>query len=270
MGLKRVRIPPDGLPFGRRVGVQDPTSTIQTGPDGVEKRRPASTTSLTHLGKLTPVNLESHIDVTAAMQIAVYNVLTPMVMYKQDLTALVDTGGVSSGVFAWKEVVFDFPEPGKQEQPIPSAVILPNTETTYGYQSLETSLLEDTIDAYAPGTVLRKIATASQSLAVYTLSAHKEERRAIKAAFERTFLTEPDDDQQGRRVVVSQYYDRETRITFRSMDYQDTSASDQANKFVSVALFDTTSDVVMLVKRPELVQVPVHSLDLGIGVSTDP
>ena len=38
------------------------------------------------------------------------------------------------------------------------------------------------------------------------LSAHHEERRAIRAAFEMNLLAELDDDQTGRKQIVPEYY----------------------------------------------------------------
>lgn len=257
------RIPLDRVPEDKRAGELVFDGTIQTTSDGVEKRRPKDTTLLTYLGQLKVVQPERHLDVSAVMQIGVFNVLKGMTMHRHKLEDIVESGTAASSSFVWDRIFFDMPRIEEQQSPVPVAGIVPVTKCSYEYQSLETSLLDETVDVYAPGTVLRKVATATQQMAVHTLNGHHEERRGVKSAFERTFLAEPDDDEGGRRTVVRQYFDRTVRMYLRDSDYPGTAPREQANKWESVSVFDLECDVVYLVEQPTRMQSPINDLQIS-------
>lgn len=256
-------IPRDSYEPGNRSGVQVPNSTAQIGLDGVHVRRGVPTTATTFQNDLRILHPERELDATVPMQIAVWNILESMRLYRMNLENFIKTGTVSSSSFEWKGITYGIPEIGQAEGPLPWAAIVENGECNYEQQSQETDLIDDTTDAFEPGTVLRRYATATQSLAIYCLSAHKEERRGIKSALESAFLAEPDDDKAHRRVLVPQYYNRTVRLAMGKIDYADDGPKTQADKFELVMTLDAEVEVVRLVSRPMEIREP----QIGVRVS---
>ena len=267
MGTVRTTYPLDSLPYGRRVGVTAPTSSIETDQFGNSKRRGATLAdSTSYLGRLDEVAPEDHIDASSVMQIAIYNLLRTMTMHRRSLEAVVAGSPGPFSSFSWRKIGFDMPSVGEQEDPMPVAAIMKNSECAFDYQSLQTALIEDTVDVYGEGTVLRKIGIATQQFAVHCLSAHKEERRAIRSAFERTFLAEPNDDQAGRTIIVAQHYDQTVRVQMRSLDDAESPPREHANKHETIAIFDADVDVVVLVPRPVDFVRTVNNITVGTRV----
>lgn len=256
------RRPPDTIPFDQQAGVIVPNGLIEEGADGVEKRRGEPVNSQTYLGAIEPTNLARHLDVTAVMQIGIFKILDKTIMHRHNMEELVLNDSLESSSFAWNRICFDMPRIGEQELPLPMAVILTESKCVYDHSDFQSTLLEDTIDAYGENTVLRRTSNAKQTLTIHALSAHHEERRAIKKMFETTFLAEPNDDEVGRKVVIPQYYDRTVRISFVDCDYPETAPGTHANKHEVVATFECTCDVVLLVKRPGLIEKPITNLQV--------
>lgn len=260
MPTQRVSYPPEAYDRRMRVGVVTPNTSVRENPDGTTKRSGFPAGYFTHFGRLEVVHPERHIDVTVAMQIALFRVLSPMVMHRHRLESLVEGGPLETSRFRWTRVTFDLPRAGEHQGPYPMAAILASSACSYGQQSLETGLCEDTIDVFEQDTVLRKLGMATQRFAVHVLSGHHEERRGVKAAFERTFLAEPDDDQPGRKVIVEEYFRRQVQLTMVESDYPETGVDTQQNIHELVAMFDAECDVVALVRRPVDIQKPLTSV----------
>lgn len=260
-----VKFPPDAFEPGHRVGILNPISSIETGPDGIPVRRGADTSRLTYLGAITPVNLERQLDASLVCQLACARLLQSLTMHRHNLEALLE-GDIQSSSFKFARVALGWPRREEQLKPLPMAVILPNGETVYAMPNLETQLIDITFDAYGEGTVLRQTSRATQELEVHILSAHHEERRAIRAAFETFLLAEPNDDKTGRRQVIPEYYNRNVRCELLGMSDPDDDPRARANEYELVARFRTEVDVVQLVKDPGCLQEPRIGVAAGNAV----
>ncbi len=244
------RVPPDSIPFGLEAGEVTPSSLIYMGRDGVEQRRPNDGGFYTYSDNLVVVSPERHLDITTVFQIAGYKLLCGLRFHRINLPTMIATNTFHTSEFKLDRVVFDMPEPGEMAAPEPMAVILPAGECQYEHENLITSLIDDTRDAYGKGTVLRKVSSATQRMAIHFLSEKPEERRAIKSSIERSWLTEPDDDKSGRRVVIPQYYDRQVHVFTQTSDTDDAVPQSQANKRELIVLLEMSCDLVVLVKAP--------------------
>ncbi len=261
-----VSFPPDSFAPGERVGILDPLSSVQTGRDGIPKRRPPDTGRMTFMQRVEPVNIERQLDASLVCQIALKRLLEPLVMHRHNLEALVVNDDLQTSSFVFSRVNLGWPRREEQLKPMPLATILPNGESLYDMPNLESQLIEGTEDAYGDGTVLRQVSRCSQELEVHILSAHHEERRAIRAAFEVNLLAELNDDQTGRRQIVPEYYNRQVRINLIGMDDPDEDSRAQANEHVLVARFQAQVAVVQLVTIPGHIQVPVVNQTVGTGL----
>lgn len=255
--------PPDSYAPGERVGILNPMSSVQTGRDGIDKRRPADTDRMTFLQRVEPVNIERQLDASVVCQIALKRLLEPLVMHRHNLEALVVNGDLQTSSFVFTRVILGWPRREEQLKPLPLATILPNAESLYDMPNLESNLIEGTEDAYGDGTVLRQVSRCTQELMVHILSAHHEERRAIRAAFETNLLAELNDDQTGRRQIVPEYYNRLVRINMLGMEDPDGDNRAQANEYELVARFQAQVAVVQLVTTPGNVQVPIVNQTVG-------
>jgi len=274
--VKIVRTPTDSLPDESRglseVGVVQHAGAGPGGEariveqrDGTHARFPEDPSDIAVLPTMTPMGLERHLDTIAALQIACYRILMGMEIYQFDLEALLATQDLQGRKLELQRVFFDHPRNEDELDPMPSATILQSGDESYQYQARDTQILEETVDVYAPETVLRKLATAQVMLDLVIWSAHKEERRAIKAAIQRSFLAEPDDLRPGRRIVVPEYYDRVARLDLQNCNYPDSQDSAQANQWILQARFAADVDVVLLVKRPSYLKPPIVDARVTTG-----
>ena len=261
-----VQFPPDSFLPGERVGILDPISSVETGNDGIPIRRGSDTSRMTYLGEIAPVNLARHLDASAVCQLALTRLLQTTTMHRFNLKALVENGDLQASAFVFAKVVMGWPRREEQLKPLPMAVVLPNGETTYKMPNLASQILEDTLNAYGQGTVLRQTSRATQELEVHVLSAHHEERRAIRAAFETFLLAEPNDDQTGRRQIVPEYYNRTVRCELLGMTDPDDEARTRSNESELIARFKTEVSVVQLVKAPGCIQEPRINVAAGNAV----
>ena len=260
-----VSFPPDSYPPDQRVGILDPLSSVQRGRDGIEKRRPADTSRMTFLQRVEPVNIQRQLDSSVVCQIALKRLLEPLEMHRHNLEALIINNDLQTSSFKFSRVALGWPRREEQLKPLPMAVILPVAESAYDMPNLESQLIEGTEDAYGECTVLRQVSRLTQELVVHVLSAHHEERRAIRAAFEMNLLAELNDDQTGRRQIVPEYYNRSVRINLLGMEDPDDEGRAQANEFELVARFQAQVAVVQLVTIPGHIEVPIVNQTVGTG-----
>ncbi len=258
-----VAFPPDSYAPGQRVGIREPLSSVQTGRDGIQKRRPADTTRVTFVERVQPVNVARQLDASVVCQIALKRLLEPLTMHRHNLEALIVNGDLQTSSFVFSRVALGWPRREEQVKPLPLATIIPNGDSLYDMPNLESNLIEGTEDAYGECTVLRQVSRCTQELVVHILSAHHEERRAIRAAFELNLLAELDDDQTGRRQIVPEYYNRSVRINLLGMDDPDEDSRAQANEYELVARFQAQVAVVQLVTTPGQIQQPIVNQTVG-------
>lgn len=259
-----VSFPPDSYAPDNRVGILRPLSSVQTGRDNIPKRRPPDTTRMTFVQRVAPVNIERQLDASVVCQIALKRLLEPLVMHRHNLEALIVNGDLQTSSFVLSRVALGWPRREEQLKPLPMATILPNGESTYDMPNLESNLIDGTEDAYGECTVLRQVSRCTQELVVHILSAHHEERRAIRTALEMNLLAELNDDQTGRRQIVPEYYNRSVRINLLGMEDPDGDSRAQANEYELVARFQAQVAVVQLVTTPGHIQTPIVHQTLGL------
>lgn len=250
------KLPKDAVdPYG------DPTviKTELEGIKGAYRRQGYEQHRLTYLGQIQPADPFRDLDATSVFQIAARSILQSQRLYRHNLNKIVKNGEIDGEEFKWQKVIFDMPRIG--EKPVlPMAVILATGACNYTSQSDITNLLDETVDKYGDGTVLRRLGNAVQDITIHSISAHHEERRAIKKAWEQDFLAEPNILLTGRRVTVEQYYDREVRMNLKSIEYPETEQGTLENAHVCVATFEMEVEVVRLVTRPTNIEPPITNI----------
>lgn len=271
-----VRRVPDTLPeddprnvdnLGRLVPLpgSEPEAVITAGLEGIPTQiNRARRMLVEYPGDLRPADPARDMDALTAMQLGCARLLQGMLSHQLNVEALLDNeADVQSRNWKLTRLFFDHPRPEDDAEPYPSANIAAVGKRTYDRQSLSTVLLEDTLNVFGPGTVLRKLANVSTQLEVTVWHATKEERRGLQAAVERTFLVEPAQDAQGRRVVVKEHYDRVARYVLVDADYpMDTPQFAQASTWISKITLAADIDRVLLVVSPGTMQAPQTPLDI--------
>lgn len=264
-----VKFPPDAFDPCERVGILDPKSSIEYDPaTGIHRRRPANTALWTYGERVKPQQVDRQLDSSVVCQLAMARLLQSITFHRHNLEALLE-GDLQTSSFKLARVALGWPRREENLKPLPMAVVIPNGETTYAMPNLEANFIERTENAYAPDTVLRQVSQATQELIVHVASAHHEERRAIRAAFELDLLAEPNDDLTGRRQVVPEYYNRSCRIELLGMIDPDDDGRALANEFEVTARFRADVAVVQLVSTPGTMQSPLNRAVAGNAVISD-
>lgn len=263
MTVVTYRTPPD------RIDLDDPnalaTGLIEKAINGVEKRRSQFPHPEAYNGKLEIVGRDRHIDTQTVCQIAIWHLLSGIEFQTVHLEALLEEDIRESRTFSIERCFFSHPSPDQKSEPRTAATILPIGEAVYNSTNFGAEFIEDTLDAYGEGTVLQQTSEMTMGMEVHIMVPYSEERRAIRSAFELEFLAEPNDDVQGRKVVVPEYYDRTVTTYFRGMGDLDDEATAKSDTREVVMRFDVQVDVVRLVKIPGFIE------DIGIDtlVGTD-
>lgn len=259
-----VRIARDSLPEENRgqdaqglvtpVGLLGPHSAIVRQPDGTLQRAPVPDALVAYVNQLPVQQLVRHLDAWTVTQLAAKQVLEGMRFAQVNLERLLETNAADGRTFRLQTIIFDWPKFENDLPPPLSATIVQDGEALWDNQSFATELIEETIDVFAKHTALRKIATATIPMNIVVWLAHTEERRAVRAGFERHWLVEPQDDKSGRRIAVPQYFDREVRFDYLGFTQPDNDDLAHRNRWIVEARFSASVDVVTLVGIPERFQ----------------
>jgi len=230
-----------------------PGAVVTRGSDGVDVIVSNPPNEVEYAVEMVPVDRARDLDAFTALQIGMSEILSGIIFSRHDLGALLCNGDLQSDTFRLERVILDWPTQQDDVEPFPSALIMCPGERTYEHNGMPgATLIEESLDVYGEGTILRLLATVECKLEITIWSAHKEERRGIMAGLERALLAEPGDERSGRRVVLSPYYDRIAGYDLSSASYMDSSDSAQANRWVVQAKVDASIDRVMLVPSPGL------------------
>jgi hypothetical protein len=237
-----------------------PTEEIASQRDGVEAVVPTSGT-IRYGGGLLTQRPAIDMDALTVACIAMSRIVHGMQCHVIDLEAfLKDRNDIQVRTFTLPTVVLEYPRT-EDEQRCPLVVIEQGSEVTYGSSGEVAHLLEDTYDRFFPNTVLRSIASASVELIVTVTLGHKDERRAVRACFERSLLAEPDSEKHARRVVVRENFDQQVRLQLLgSSSPQQTDA--QSNRWAYAARVLAEVERVELVGPPPLIEEPRFGLKL--------
>lgn len=241
------------------------TAAIVEGPDGVERRLPNPPGPHIMGADSRVTGGDSKIDSGSALQIGMYRLLFGLTAHRLDLQDMIDKKVVKSDAFRFVKIMFDWP---RQEDEIefPSALITFPDDQVFKYQHFNSVVLDDTLDVFGEGTVLKRTSTLSTPMLVVVWSDHKEERRGIRAAMEDALMDEALDELIGRRVSIPEYYDRTARFTFRNIAYSDGDESAQRNQWILVATFDAEIDVVKLITTPGFLRPQFPHPNVGSDV----
>lgn len=242
-----------------------PGTVVVQLPDGTQTVAPVPLRELLASSEYRNLAIATHLDVVAVCQIAVFRLLQTIAMVSIDLTRLLDDGvAETSKPFTLKRIFFDWPTQDDPIDPMPSAAVVAMGETDFDNSGLGVELDDETADRYGQDTILRVNREARQQLGVVVWCAHKEERRAVRAAFERVFLSEPQDQREGRHVVVPEYYDRVVSIHLdTSNPAEDGPADAQGNEWVYRAVLECTVPQVELVGIPPRARILFPTPSVG-------
>lgn len=240
-----------------------PTAVIRRQRDGTEKLTPNPPSATQFAVGLDPQQQERTLDSTSAMQIGLWNLLRGARAVRIGLDDYLNNNDLQSDTFGIERVFFDWPRWEDAIDPMPSLALTLPEEETYSFQGLGGGLiLEDTIDQWGPGTVLKKTGTAETTIHAAVWTAHKEERRGLKKMLQDLLLTEPHEEMSGRRVVVPQYFDRVARYELEGIRYDDTPESAQSNEWIMIARISASIDIVQVVGRPPYMQQPTTNVEV--------
>jgi hypothetical protein len=203
---------------------------------------------------------ERSIDSGLAMQLAVFEILAALRPYSVDTEALLN-GQHEYRQMKFERIIIDHATQDSDLDPVPSAAIGIVGEQAYEADNLSLSVLEETVDRFGPGTVLKKVSHTKATLTVTSILGHKDDRGGVKKAWEDAFLDEPEDERAGRHVVVKAYYERVVRVVLKSVSFPDNAGDAQGNKWKVVATLDADVDVVKLVKSPGVMHPPQVGVD---------
>jgi hypothetical protein len=167
------------------------------------------------------------IDEYTAAQLALARLLLSLRWSALDREALANVEGLkaSERVYKLLAVAFDWPSWGTEAEGQARATITEGAPTVYETRGLGTEYDEGTLEVFVPDTVLRVYGTATCTLRVEIIFAHKDERAGFRGALVRALLGDPARDAGGRRVVVPEYFRAPVRLTLDTtggVSYPDT------------------------------------------------
>lgn len=219
----RQDIPTITLEDGRKpVAVPDDEgyrAEIKRSPDGTLYAAQLPTDPSEYALPLRDLNYSSDpiqvIDEYSAAQLALARVLLGLRWPAINREALANGGAFQASTRAYqlKAIWFDSPPHGTEADDQARALITEGAPTSYATRGLETEYDEATREVFVPNTVLRIYGTATCTLRVEVVFAHKDERAGFRGAFVRALLGDPARDSGGRRVLVPEYFRAPVRLT---------------------------------------------------------
>ncbi len=167
---------------------------------------------------LSPIDASARIDEVLAAQVAIADLVIPLVFHSVSLEHLIKRNENVSEKFGGpdKPIHFDFPEPTTETTTTTPqlCVYMQGGELSYADPGLGGSrFLERTADRYGSGTVVMHERDASGTFTITTTLNTKDERRAVRRGLNEVFLREFGDVIPGRRIIAPYYYDTMIRIT---------------------------------------------------------
>lgn len=201
-----------------------------------------------------PGDMPAHVDDLTALQIGLWAILDSIEAKSVDRAGLILRGRTHPGApLQLHRVFLDWPDSEDRHAPrTPSAVIRQIGDAKYvsgGAVSGE-QVDEDTVDRFAPDTVLRTYGEVETTLQVECVFANKDDRAAYRKALVPILAAEPTDERPGRRVVIRQYYDEVARYDLTGITYDDDSRSAQSKLFPLVVSVNGVIRVVAAVPVP--------------------
>jgi len=271
--FKRIaRYVPDGIPEDDRpVSGDAGTDVVSSSPstlaalsnsDGTTTLIPATAPAgMLYAEELRDVAPQSDMDALSAMQIGLARLLQGLSFWQHNLEARLAAGDLQPREFKLERIFFDFPRQEDDLDPMPSVCIRCPGDRLYGQPGLGVGILEDTADVYGEGTALRRIAHVTCELELSVWCAHKEQRRGFVSGVEKALLAEPNDDREGRRIIVADYFDRVLRCQYQRVSYGDDGMSAQSGRWMAQCFIAADIDRVVRVPLGRM-QRPQFSADV--------
>lgn len=223
-------------------------------PDQTLSQRPEKPSgSDLHPAAWPPLGLRTAIDAGTAIQVALFDVLAALKFFSVDVVALIKGDkGQQSQPLEFNALHIDWAEPSADvEDSRPSVLIEQLGELAYAAANLsQEEYIEETVDVFCPGSVLRKVSHATGTFRLTARFADKETRQGAAKALEDSLLAELVDGRGGRRVIVPVYYDRIARVELVGLTKPDSGVEAQAHRFDLHARVLGDIDVVQLVRAP--------------------
>lgn len=232
-----------------------PGTWVRRQPDGVDKyvpRPPADGLVLYSEDHLPPVDATRPVDAFTAIQLGLWAMLSAMRPRSFDLARWLQGEGERSRELEFQRIFLDWPRAEEDAIPTPSVTVMQGGEALYDQNDInpDNRLVEDSLDVYDEGTVLKLSSYLRVSVELLVMTATKDDRAGVRRAFEDAFLIEPDDDRPGRRVIVPAYYGRSARYQLLGQIYRDDPETAQANQWILTAQLAAEIPVVSLVPAP--------------------
>lgn len=243
----------------------EPTPTIQT--DGTRQLRDSSFgRMLERLASSLPVVSGVHgwVDEYTAAQLGLVLVVNTVRWRSVDLLALASGRVERSKDLEVQRVYLDYPDADATDPPTPFAVVTEAADGTYEPYTAMVSVgvLEDTLHRWGFNTVLRLHGRAMFEFAVQVFTSHKDDRAGLRKRLVEVFVTEPDSDATGRRIVLPFYFDQPVRYTLVSVSYPDDGEMAQANRWPLIVRLRAELQHVTLVEAPGAIRVPVPAVQV--------
>lgn len=189
------------------------------------------------------------IDEYTAAQLALGRLLLSLRWFALNREELANGEGLqaSARAYSLQAVAFDWLAHGTEGDSQARALITEGAPTIYTTRDFGTEYDEDTLEVFLPDTVLRIYGSATCTLRVEIVFAHKDERASFRGAFVRALMGDPARDSGGRRVVVPEYFKQPVRLTLddtAGVSFPDNPDEAGRGRFPFVA--EVTADVEVL------------------------
>ncbi len=152
----------------------------------------------------------------------------------------------------------------------PSIVVVQGANADYAVVGLDSYVEEDTVDAYAPGTVLQWQSEYTETFNLEIWASSKAERRAIIAGLEVALV--PTEQMYGVRFRMPEYFDELVCFTLQRRRLMDTDSSAR-NRRIAQLEIEMRHNVVALVNYAPMMVQSVVQVDVdyqGVEVEIDP
>jgi hypothetical protein len=210
--------------------------------------------------ELIPVAAPSSLDPKSVAQLAIFKVLSGIVMHSIDLVSFVTSERPNPREFTFCKVAFESYN-FEDDAAYPNATIKSDGELAYeaeapGYQA---AIEDETCDKFAPDTQLLHVTDAVGMFRIETELAKREDQAGVHAGIVRAFSHEPLDIRPNRRVLMPEYFDQIVRLELVGVDDSVPPELAHQGRWPLVARIRAEVPVVDLVKiQPRLRHVGIH------------
>lgn len=168
-----------------------------------------------------------------------------------------------------EKIVLDWPEWDSTSVPIDTALVVapdecdpdPAAQTTFFIDG--SAAPENTVDMFAPGTVLRYLGGYDIPIRVIIWSGHKDIRRGLESRLTALLAARRENEFVNRVVTVPEYFMRDVTIRLGPSSRPDTLESATANKWPLEVAMTAEVEHVELVRIPGWIETVDHGVEVG-------